>query len=138
MQQIKIKNSNSTLSKKLGKACNTTLTINTLLQNINNDLIKANERKKNKAKREQKYYDEGQIMNLKIIQEKKAIYVNQQHKTFIRDWSHLDFDLFEDIKRDKSSVKKIILPFTPDSLILFTSLAFRVSSQPEKERSPSL
>ena len=52
MQQIKIENFNSTLLKKLEKAYNTTLAINILFQNINNDFVKVNERKKNKIKRE--------------------------------------------------------------------------------------
>ena len=67
MQQIKIENFDLTLSEKLEKACNIILIINILFQSINNDFIKTNERKKDKIKRKQKYYDEKQIMNLKII-----------------------------------------------------------------------
>ena len=74
--QIKIGNSNLTLFKKLEKTCNITLTINILFQRINNDLIKINERKKKKIKCEQEYYDEEQIINLKIVQKRNMIYVN--------------------------------------------------------------
>ena len=79
-------------------------------------------------------------MNLKVVQERKAIFVDKQYKAFIRSWSHLGPGLFEDMKRGRSPVKKkATIPPTPGPLILLTPLApltFRIPPQPERDESP--
>ena len=51
VQQIKAGNYDLALPEKLGKACSSAMTTSTLLTIINNDLIQAEQRKKDKAKR---------------------------------------------------------------------------------------
>ena len=77
-----------------------------MLKITNKDLIKADQRKKNKINREQAHYDETQVMNLKVVQKRQeAIATKQLDKEFIQ-LRRLGSDIFQDSKRGRCPVKK--------------------------------
>ena len=78
VRKIKIENFYPTLSKKLEKIYISILTHNNMFKIINENLIKTDQRKKNKVAREQKYYNKTRIINLEIIKKKKEIWIVKQ------------------------------------------------------------
>ena len=76
---------------------------------INKDLIKVDQRKKNKIARGQKHYNEARVMNLEIIKKKNETWVVKQFDKEFTQLCRLDLDIFQDLKRDKNSVKKKII-----------------------------
>ena len=141
VQQIKAGNPDPTLAEKLGKACNTALAASTLLKSTNDDLVKADERKKDKTKRGQGHWGEARIMNLDVVEERKESLVKAAMEKHMRSWSHLQPSLFEDKKKGRSPVKKkAAIPLTPGPLLPLTPLpplTFRVPPQPERDHSPA-
>ena len=118
--QIKAGNHDPALPEKLAKACNSALASSILLKNTNNDLIKAQQRTKNKAKRTKGHWTEARVLNQDVIEERN---VNQTIKTFEQEWrtlSHLGPAVFEERKRGRSrkkDKKETIVPATPGPLI---------------------
>ena len=94
--QIKAGNYDPALPKKLRKACNLALANGILLNHTNNDLIKANERKKNKAKRGQANWGKARIINMNVVQQRKDDHTNKQFKQECRNIGHLGPALFKD------------------------------------------
>ena len=94
--QIKAGNHDPALPEKLGKACNLALANGILLNHTNNDLIKADERKKDKAKRGQANWGEARIMNMDVVQQRKDDHANKQFKQECRNIGHLGPALFKD------------------------------------------
>ncbi len=78
IQQIKAGDHNPTLLDKIGKACNTALTSNTLLRVTNNDLRKAQKRKEDRDNRGQAQYGDALLMNLDFVQQRKDKQVTKQ------------------------------------------------------------
>ena len=96
VQEIKAGNLNPSLSEKLGKACSSALANNHMLRVTNDDLIKADQRKKDKAARGQAYWGEAQVMNLEVVQQRLDEIAVKELEVQFKRLCRMGPDLFED------------------------------------------
>lgn len=114
VREIKAGNFDPTLPDKLGKACSSALAHNNMLRINNEDLIKADQRKKDKASRGQAHYGEAQVMNLETVQKRNEAFATKQLDKEFKIMCRLGSDIFQDSKRGRSPVKKkTTIPLTP-------------------------
>ena len=68
-QQIKDGNPNPVLLAKLAKACNAALAKITWLESTNKDLVRADQRKKDKANRKKGHWGDGRVVSRETLNE---------------------------------------------------------------------
>ncbi len=130
MQQIKTKNPNPTLPENLRKAYNAALANNILLKSTNNDLIKIDERKKQRANRGQAHLRQAHLLNKETVNKRQQHEANKQFEKQFKSMCHLRPSLFvktkirSPVKKKTSPVKKKIttLPLLDSEIPLILPL----------------
>ncbi len=109
VQQIKAGNPDPTLPEKLGKACNAALANNILLKSTNNDLVKIDERKKQRADRGQAHLGQAHLLNKETVDKRQQHEADKQFEKQFKSMCHLGPSLFAETKT-RSPVKKKTSP----------------------------
>ncbi|CAF9939741.1 hypothetical protein IMSHALPRED_003649 [Imshaugia aleurites] len=123
VREIVAGNLDPTLPEKLGKACTSALAHNNMLRITNEDLIKADQRKKDKAARGQRHYGEARVMNLEVVEERNEAWAVKQLDKEFTQLCRLGPDIFQDSKRGRSPVRRKTTapPISGPSMPPFTS-----------------